>query len=291
MRSPNIATDADLYEIENLAADPDRTVERTMQRIAPWSGKVVIDVGAGTGFHLDRFHDAAAHVIAVEPDPALRIRMMRRIADNRLERTSVIGAIAVDIPLRDHCVDIVHSRFAYFFGPGCEPGIAELKRIVRPGGAAFIIDNDLRSGTFASWIHTGYPDRPLDPDEIESFWTDQGFTITRLNSCWRFDNRDDLERVVHLEFPADKAARFVADHPSNEIEYNLLLIHRTFAPLIGSPLDTSLTTTAGTRQVASGPGARRISITEAQCANSSSSISVGTRSARIPRIEKGADPW
>ncbi|CAN5868032.1 hypothetical protein BH20CHL2_BH20CHL2_05440 [soil metagenome] len=117
MRSPNIATDADLYEIENLAADPDRTVDRAMQRIAPWSGKVVIDVGAGTGFHLDRFHDAAAHVIAVEPDPALRIRMMRRIADNRLERTSVIGASAVNIPLRDHCVDIVHSRFAYFFGP------------------------------------------------------------------------------------------------------------------------------------------------------------------------------
>jgi protein-L-isoaspartate O-methyltransferase len=95
MRSPNIASDADLYEIENLAADPDRTVERAIQRIAPWSGKVVIDVGADTGFHLDRFHDVATHVIAVEPDPALRIRMMRRIADNRLERTSVIGASAV----------------------------------------------------------------------------------------------------------------------------------------------------------------------------------------------------
>lgn len=87
---------------------------------------------------------------------------------------------------------------------------------------------NVSSGTFASWIHAGYPDSPLDPDEIESFWTDHGFTIIRLGSCWRFDNRDDLERVVHLEFPADKAARFVADHPSNEIEYNLLLIHRTF---------------------------------------------------------------
>lgn len=228
MRSPNIATDADLYEIENLAADPDRTVEQAIQRIAPWSGKVVMDVGAGTGYHLERFHDAAAHVIAVEPSANLRLRMMQRIVDRTLDRTSVVGASAVDIPLRDHCVDIVHSRFAYFFGPGCEPGIAELERIVRPGGTAFIIDNDLRSGTFASWIHAGYPDRPLSPNEIESFWIDQGFTISRLESCWRFDNRDDLERVVHLEFPSDKAAQFVAEYPSNEIEYNLLLIHRTF---------------------------------------------------------------
>lgn len=170
--------------------------------------------------------------------------MMRRIADRNLEGTSVIGASATNIPLRDHSVDIMHSRFAYFFGPGCEPGIAELERIIKPGGAAFIIDNDLRSGTFASWIHAGYPDNPLDPGEIESFWTDQGFTISRLNSCWRFDNRDDLERVVHLEFPADKAAQFVADHPSNEIDYNLLLIHRTFAPNTGSTIDVTRTTAA-----------------------------------------------
>lgn len=228
VRSPNIATDADLYEVENLAADPDRAVEQAMQHIASCEGKVVMDVGAGAGYHIDRFHDDAAQVIAVEPDPALRLRMMQRIADRKLERTSVIGASAVDIPLRDHSVDIVHSRFAYFFGPGCEPGIAELERVVKPGGTAFIIDNDLRSGTFASWIHAAHPNYPHDPDGIESFWTDHGFTITRLGSCWRFDNRDDLERVVHLEFPADKAARFVADHPSNEIEYNLLLIHRTF---------------------------------------------------------------
>ncbi len=228
MCSPNIATDADLYEIENFPADPEHSVERAMQDIAPWRDKVVLDVGAGTGFHIERFHSDAAHVIAVEPDPDLRIRMMRRIVDRRFERTSVIGGSAADIPLRDHSVDIVHSRFAYFFGPGCEPGIRELERNVKPGGTAFIIDNDLRSGTFASWIHAAYADNPLDPDEIESFWIDHGFTITRLNSCWRFDNRDDLERVVHLEFPADKAAEFVATHPSNEIEYKLLLIHRMF---------------------------------------------------------------
>ena len=42
----------------------------------------------------------------------------------------------------DASVDVVHARWAYFFGPGCEPGLRELARVLRRGGAAFVIDND-----------------------------------------------------------------------------------------------------------------------------------------------------
>lgn len=227
LRSPNISGDWRLYEIENRAADPEETIESTMERIAPWRDKVLIDVGAGTGYHIERFHRDAAHVIAVEPDPTLRLELMQRIATSQLARTSVLGASAAALPLCENSVDIAHARFAYFFGPGSEPGLAELERILKPGGTIFIVDNDLRSGTFAGWIHEAYGRDEPDPDEIEGFWHDQGFAIERLASCWRFQNRDDLERVVHLEFPDEHAARFVAEHTGLEIDYNLLLIHKT----------------------------------------------------------------
>lgn len=228
LRAPNISGDADLYEIENAAADPARTVETAMRRIAPWEGKVLMDIGAGTGYHIERFHRDAAHVIGVEPDPALRLRLMQRIVDRNLMQTSVIGASAASIPLRDNSVDIAHARFAYFFGPGCEPGIAELARILKPGGTAFIIDNDLRAGTFASWVCAAYESLGSRFEETEQFWRDQGFTIERLASYWRFTNRADLERVVHLEFPDTHAEAFLADHTGLGIDYNLLLIHKTF---------------------------------------------------------------
>lgn len=228
LRAPNISSDADLYEIENLAADPDGTIEAAMRRIHPWDGCVLIDIGAGTGFHIERFQRDAAHVIAVEPDPVLRLALMRRLVDRRLTRTSVIGASAASIPLRDHAVDIAHARFAYFFGPGCEPGLAELKRILKPGGTAFIIDNDLRAGTFAAWIRTAYTIAENSIDETERFWIDQGFAIEHLSSSWRFQDRDSFERVVHLEFPADHAETFLAGHPGLDVDYNLLLIHKTF---------------------------------------------------------------
>jgi ubiquinone/menaquinone biosynthesis C-methylase UbiE len=225
LRAPNIAGDPELYEIENRAADPDGAIEAAMRRIAPWDGKVLMDVGAGTGCHLERFHHSAAHIVAVEPDPALRLRLMQRLIDRNLPSTTVVAASAASLPLNDHSVDIAHARFAYFFGPGCEPGISELRRVIKPGGTAFIIDNDLRNGTFASWVRTAYGVTAQALDETERFWVEQGFSIERLASSWRFACREDLERVVHLEFPHDRAASFLADHIGLEIDYNLLLIY------------------------------------------------------------------
>jgi len=91
-----------------------------------------------------------------------------------------------------------------------------------------VIDNDLRSGTFASWVRAAHELSIDEIDDTEQFWIDQGFTIERLASCWRFQDRDAFERVVHLEFPSEDAERFLGDHPGLEVDYNLLLIHKTF---------------------------------------------------------------
>ena len=59
-------------------------------------------------------------------------------------------------------------------------GVAELERTVTPGGTAFIIDSDLRSGTFAAWLHSAYPDNPFASERIETFWHTRRFTIAEL---------------------------------------------------------------------------------------------------------------
>ena len=150
--SPNIQSAPDIYEIENYAADPENRIETAMVAIAPWDNQVILDLGAGTGYHLARFHAQARQVIAVEPHGPSRERARARVAELGLDRVLVIDGSAERLPLSDASVDIVHARFAYFFAPNCEPGLAELARVIRPGGTAFIIDNDLSHGMFAAWL-------------------------------------------------------------------------------------------------------------------------------------------
>jgi ubiquinone/menaquinone biosynthesis C-methylase UbiE len=149
--SPNIQSAPDVYEVENHAADPEQLVEKAMQAIATWAGKTVLDLGAGTGFHIPHFSEAE-HVFAVEPHDDSRLLAMRRIANLALPNVSILKGSAEYIPLRDQSIGICHSRFAYFFAPNCLPGLWELERVMRPGGTAFIVDNDLVEGTFARWL-------------------------------------------------------------------------------------------------------------------------------------------
>ncbi len=226
--SPNIQEAPEVYEIENRAADPEGRLEAAMATIAPWDGKVLLDLGAGTGFHLPRFHERAAQVIAVEPHAPSRLRAMARVVALGLEQVSVLAGSAERIPLPDASVDVVHTRFAYFFGPGCEPGLVELARVIRPGGVAFIIDNDLRRGTFASWLRRSPWCPATDADAVERFWATQGFALTRVPSEWRFATRPGLEAVVRLEFPDGLAEQILAEHEGTRVAYHYCLYHRRY---------------------------------------------------------------
>ena len=93
--------------------------------------------------------------------------------------TFVVGSgVAPDASIvADASVDVAQARWAYFFGPGCEPGLAELERVVRRGGAAFVVDNDATRSTFGAWFRRGYP--KVDPDAVERFWSRHGWQRER----------------------------------------------------------------------------------------------------------------
>jgi SAM-dependent methyltransferase len=195
-----------------------------MRSVADWSGRDVLDVGCGTGFHLPRFAATARSVIGVEPHPAL-VRLAKR-RTSRLASVSVLRGTAAALPLPPASVDVVHARWAYFFGPGCEPGLAELDRVVRRGGVAFVIDNDATRSTFGRWFRLGYPS--VDPEAVERFWTGRGWSRIPLLVDWRFDSRADLEAVVRIEFDPRTAEEVLAAHQGSAVDYAVNLWHRGF---------------------------------------------------------------
>ncbi|WP_432942745.1 class I SAM-dependent methyltransferase [Kribbella sp. CA-253562] len=222
--SPNIWHHPQTYEIENRAVDPDGVIEPAMRAIRDWAGATVLDLGCGTGFHLPMFARTAAHVIGVEPHGTLAAAARRRT--RQLDNVEVKQGTAQQLPIPDASIDVMHARWAYFFGPGSEPGLAELDRVMRHGGTAFVIDNDGSRSTFGRWFSAAYP--MIKPAEVERFWTSRGWQRTPLDMGWRFENRADFEAVVRIEFQPQIAERIIASYAGHEVDYAVNLWSRTY---------------------------------------------------------------
>lgn len=223
--SPNIWHNPSVYEVENRAVDRAGVLWSAMRARADWDGRDVLDVGCGTGFHLPHFAETARRVVGVEPHPALAAIARRRV--RRLHDVTVLEGVAGRLPLPDSSVDVVHARWAYFFGPGSEPGLAELDRVVRRGGTAFVIDNDPERSTFGGWFRRGFPD--VDPAAVERFWSLHGWSRERLEIAWTFDSRADFEAVVRIELPTAVAEDVLAEHPdATGVDYAVNLWWRRY---------------------------------------------------------------
>lgn len=223
--SPNIWHHPTVYEIENRAFDRAGLLGRTMRELGDWAGRDVLDIGCGTGFHLTSFAATARTVTGVEPHHRLRALAERRT--RRLGHVSVLGGLADALPVPDASVDVAHARWAYFFGPGGEPGLAELDRVMRHGGTAFVIDNDSERSTFGGWFRQGFPE--VSPADVECFWSTHGWSRERLTCAWTFDSREDLEAVVGIELPTAVAERVLGEYTGGlEIDYAINLWWRCF---------------------------------------------------------------
>ncbi|GAA2301239.1 class I SAM-dependent methyltransferase [Nonomuraea roseoviolacea subsp. roseoviolacea] len=222
--SPNIWNTPQLYELENRAVDPDGAAEAAMRAIRPWDGATVLDIGCGTGYHLPGLSAAAARVIGVEPHGDLVTLARRRCA--ALPNVEVHAAAAQDLPLPDMSVDVAVARWAYFFGPGSEPGLRELSRVVRRGGAAFVVDLDAGRGAFGRWFSRTVP--TYSAREVEAFWTRQGWQRQELDLRMVFERRADLEAVLRIEFAPDVARQAIAETPGLELDYPNVLRWRLF---------------------------------------------------------------
>jgi SAM-dependent methyltransferase len=219
--SPNIWDFPEIYEIENRAVDPDRVIEAAIAELvadsrvgllgadSTWGH--VLDVGCGNGFHLPRLAEHAEHVTGVEPRASLAAAAMHRV--RHLSNVTIRQGVAQALPLPNASVDLAHARWAYFFGPGCEPGLAELARVVRRGGLAVVLDHDSTRSELGRWFTDGLivDGIPRDVAAYERFWSRQGFARRQLDVRWQFENAEDLAAVLRIEFPVETVQQALSE--------------------------------------------------------------------------------
>lgn len=117
-----------------------RLLNRAQQReiaqlLGPLTGMDVLEVGHGPGVLLGMLTRTARHVTGVEPSREMRALAIRShagaIAAGRLDvRAGDAGATG----LADRAVDLVVSVNTVAIWPDLDAGVAELHRVLRPGG-------------------------------------------------------------------------------------------------------------------------------------------------------------
>ncbi|WP_328309212.1 class I SAM-dependent methyltransferase [Actinomycetospora sp. NBC_00405] len=209
VESPNIWRWPEVYERENAAQDATGALWDAVCELAPHDGADVVDVGCGDGYHLLRFAERARTVVGVEPHAPLVARARERVTEDPACRVEQGSAAA--LPLDDDSADVVHARTAYFFGPGCEPGLAEASRVLRPGGVLVIVDLDATRHSYGAWMRASAP--RYDPAAAERFFAGEGFAVRRVDTEWRFPDRTTLADVLRIEFTPSVAARAIDGTP------------------------------------------------------------------------------
>jgi SAM-dependent methyltransferase len=101
-------------------------------------GRVVVDVGAGTGKLTRHLQTSGAEIVAVEP-----VAAMRELLETGVPGVRTIDASAESLPLGDGSVDavVVGQAFHWFDGPRA---LAEFHRVLAPGRRLGLIWNRRR---------------------------------------------------------------------------------------------------------------------------------------------------
>lgn len=106
-------------------------------------GKIVLDAGAGSGrASFECARHGARLVYALEPSPGLlRILKQKVLATPASERIIPGAGDFAHVPLASRSVDLALACSAFTSQPeqGGEPGLDELRRVVRPGGSIVLI--------------------------------------------------------------------------------------------------------------------------------------------------------
>ncbi len=141
----------------------------------------VLEIGAGVGTNFPHY-PAEARVIALEPDP----HMLKRARENTSPNIELRQAPAEQLPVADASIDAVVSTLVLCTVDNVAASLAEIRRVLRPGGELRFIEHVRNGGAIGrvqditqpayGWFSGGCQANR----RTEQALTDAGFTFDRI---------------------------------------------------------------------------------------------------------------
>lgn len=113
--------------------------------LSPARGRV-LEVGAGTGLNLDHYPATVTHLVLTDPDTAMLRRLRTRVKAHVRERgpsfpIEVVRAPAQQLPCEDQTFDEVVVTLVLCSVGDAVAALAEIARVLRPGGALRFLEH------------------------------------------------------------------------------------------------------------------------------------------------------
>lgn len=181
-------TERVLPRLIDVACGPKSTGPRRARVCAGLHGRVV-EVGFGSGINVPFYPAEIESVAAVEPsDTAWRLAGDRVAASPvRIERVGLDGA---HLPFGDHTCDTALSTWTLCTIPDVEHALAELRRVLKPGGTFHFVEHGLAPAGDPKVQRLQHRLDPLQQRlfggchltrRIADLVTDAGFVITEVD--------------------------------------------------------------------------------------------------------------
>ncbi|WP_217166249.1 class I SAM-dependent methyltransferase [Streptomyces sp. AC512_CC834] len=116
------------------------TMEALHETLGPQTGSAICDVACGAGhLALSFAGERPARLVGVDPAPNM-LESFRRLAAERGAPVETVEAHAEELPFPDASFDLVVSRLAPHHFRDIPRAVAEMARLLRPGGRLAVID-------------------------------------------------------------------------------------------------------------------------------------------------------
>ncbi|MEP6954364.1 MAG: methyltransferase domain-containing protein [Solirubrobacteraceae bacterium] len=144
----------------------------------------VADIGAGTGFVAAGVASRVARVIAVDSSPEMLAVARHNLATLNIENVELVEGDIEALPLADGSVDAAFANMVLHHAQNPAAMLAEMARIVRPGGTVAICDEVEHP---YEWMRTEHADVWLGFSEpqVRAFFAAAGLDSPTIESLGR----------------------------------------------------------------------------------------------------------
>lgn len=192
-RTPYNDTRARRTERAYLSPEIMQQRERTLQALCPVSGEFVVDVGCGPGLLTQSLAEAVAPdgaVLGLDLSASMLALARERCAP--IPHIALARADAIRLPVPSGAADAVTATQVLLYVERPDTAIAEMRRVLRPGGRVAIVETDWQTAVVSA-ADTALTRRMFDawdravpnprlPLRLGTLLRDAGFTSVRVEA-------------------------------------------------------------------------------------------------------------